>query len=161
MVEESIWKCTRKRRLQKGGGSGATIAPSPCPRAMVAEGDGGHSPGEPERADRGVARVVLPHDSPPSATQCRDSAASTILTRQPLTHFRQFFIKDLGHDEPTILLTNNRRSTASHAMRGGCSSRTPSPTPCASFTLMHCCLRSDSRSTSTWHFWSSTAAYIS
>jgi hypothetical protein len=26
--------------------------------------------------------------------------------------FRQFFIKDLGHDEPTILLTNDRRSTA-------------------------------------------------
>lgn len=25
--------------------------------------------------------------------------------------FRQFFIKDLGHDEPTILLTNDRRST--------------------------------------------------
>jgi transposase len=27
--------------------------------------------------------------------------------------FRQFFIKDLGHDEPTILLTNDRRSTPS------------------------------------------------
>jgi hypothetical protein len=26
--------------------------------------------------------------------------------------FRQFFIKDLGHDEPTILLTNDARSTA-------------------------------------------------
>src|SRR6516164_3654888 len=26
--------------------------------------------------------------------------------------FRQFFIKDLGHDEPTILVTNDRRSTA-------------------------------------------------
>jgi transposase len=26
--------------------------------------------------------------------------------------FRQFFIKDLGHDEPTILLTNDRRGTA-------------------------------------------------
>src|SRR5208282_4974054 len=26
--------------------------------------------------------------------------------------FRQFFIKDLGHDEPTILLTNDQRSTA-------------------------------------------------
>ena len=26
--------------------------------------------------------------------------------------FRQFFIKDLGHDEPTILLTNDKRSTA-------------------------------------------------
>ncbi len=26
--------------------------------------------------------------------------------------FRQLFIKDLGHDEPTILLTNDRRSTA-------------------------------------------------
>jgi hypothetical protein len=25
--------------------------------------------------------------------------------------FRQFFIKDLGHDEPTILLTNDRKST--------------------------------------------------
>jgi DDE family transposase len=25
--------------------------------------------------------------------------------------FRQFFIKDLGHDEPTILLTNDRHST--------------------------------------------------
>ena len=31
----------------------------------------------------------------------------------PLNHtFRQFFIKDLGHDEPTILLTNDRRGTA-------------------------------------------------
>jgi Transposase DDE domain len=27
--------------------------------------------------------------------------------------FRQLFIKDLGHDEPTILVTNDRRSTAS------------------------------------------------
>ncbi len=27
-------------------------------------------------------------------------------------HFRQFFIADLGHDEPTILLTNDARSTA-------------------------------------------------
>ena len=26
--------------------------------------------------------------------------------------FRQFFIEDLGHDEPTILLTNDKRSTA-------------------------------------------------
>ena len=26
--------------------------------------------------------------------------------------FRQFFIKDLGHDQPTILLTNDRKSTA-------------------------------------------------
>src|SRR5215468_3561890 len=26
--------------------------------------------------------------------------------------FRQFFIKDLGHDKPTILLTNDRKSTA-------------------------------------------------
>src|SRR5215470_725004 len=26
--------------------------------------------------------------------------------------FRQFFIKDLGHDEPTILLTNHKRATA-------------------------------------------------
>src|SRR5215470_13242761 len=26
--------------------------------------------------------------------------------------YRQFFIKDLGHDEPTILLTNDRKSTA-------------------------------------------------
>src|SRR5215469_8282165 len=26
--------------------------------------------------------------------------------------FRQFFIKDLGHDEPTILLTNDNRATA-------------------------------------------------
>ena len=26
--------------------------------------------------------------------------------------FRQFFIKDLGHDEPTILLTNDKRSTS-------------------------------------------------
>jgi hypothetical protein len=26
--------------------------------------------------------------------------------------FRQFFIKDLGHDEPTILVTNDRRSSA-------------------------------------------------
>jgi hypothetical protein len=26
--------------------------------------------------------------------------------------FRQFFITDLGHDEPTILLTNDARSTA-------------------------------------------------
>ena len=25
---------------------------------------------------------------------------------------RQLFIQDLGHDEPTILLTNNRKSTA-------------------------------------------------
>ena len=33
-------------------------------------------------------------------------------TVQPRKHtFRQLFIKDLGHDEPTILLTNDRRST--------------------------------------------------
>jgi hypothetical protein len=30
----------------------------------------------------------------------------------PLTHFPPVLIKDLGHDEPTILLTNDRRSTA-------------------------------------------------
>jgi transposase len=28
--------------------------------------------------------------------------------------YRQFFIKDLGHDQPTILLTNDRNSTARH-----------------------------------------------
>ena len=28
--------------------------------------------------------------------------------------YRQFFIKDLGHDQPTILLTNDRKSTARH-----------------------------------------------
>jgi hypothetical protein len=32
--------------------------------------------------------------------------------RPRLRTFRQFFIEDLGHDEPTILLTNDRRSTA-------------------------------------------------
>jgi hypothetical protein len=31
--------------------------------------------------------------------------------------YRQFFIKDLGHDQPTILLTNDRKSTARHLIR--------------------------------------------
>ncbi len=43
--------------------------------------------------------------------------------------FRQFFITDLGHDEPTILLTNDAKSTAKTiipAMPNACSSRMPS-----------------------------------
>ena len=30
--------------------------------------------------------------------------------------FRQFFIKDLGHDEPTIMLTNDKRATAAQVI---------------------------------------------
>ena len=67
--------------------------------------------------------------------------------------FRQFFIKDLGHDQPTILLTNDATSTARniiarYAKRMLIENRLPMP--CASSTSTHCLRRSASRSTSTW-----------
>jgi hypothetical protein len=34
--------------------------------------------------------------------------------------FCQFFIEDLGHDEPTILLTNDKRSTAAQLINPIC-----------------------------------------
>ena len=56
--------------------------------------------------------------------------------------------------EPTILLTNDRRTTppeaASPATPSACSSRTPCPMPCASSTWTRCPRPSASRSTSTW-----------
>jgi hypothetical protein len=38
--------------------------------------------------------------------------AGMALRRTDGKKFRQLFIQDLGHDEPTILLTNDRRSTS-------------------------------------------------
>ena len=75
--------------------------------------------------------------------------------------FRQFFITDLGHDEPTILLTNDavHRRQAHHPLRQAhadreCAVRRGALLPHRS----HCPRRSASRSTSTWRSWSSPAA---
>ena len=78
--------------------------------------------------------------------------------------FRQFFITDLGHDEPTILLTNDtklhRQAISSPATPSACSSRTRSPMRCASSTSTRSPHRSASRSTSTWRSSSSPQASI-
>jgi hypothetical protein len=67
--------------------------------------------------------------------------------------FRQIFIRDLGHDEPTLLLTNDRRTSAAklitrYAQRM-LTSKTPSPTPSASSTWTPSPPQSASTSTST------------
>jgi hypothetical protein len=62
--------------------------------------------------------------------------------------FRQFFITDLGHDEPTILLTNDAKSTPKTIITRYAKSR--SPTRYASSTSTRSPHRSASRSTFTW-----------
>jgi transposase len=65
-------------------------------------------------------------DLPPSAWRTVNLEVSHRKYRTPRVYeqqacprkrtFRQFFIKDLGHDEPTIALTNDRRATAAQVI---------------------------------------------
>src|SRR6266536_1103900 len=71
--------------------------------------------------------------------------------------FRQLFVQDLGHDEPTILLTNQTQATfkrSSPATLSACSLKMPCPTPFASSTSMPSPRWWASRSISTWPSWS-------
>ena len=69
---------------------------------------------KPARRDRPACRhrpgAPSPSTSPAASTAPRASTSRRL--RPHKRDFRQFFITDLGHDEPTILLTNDATSTA-------------------------------------------------
>jgi len=77
--------------------------------------------------------------------------------------FRQFFIKDLGHDQPTILLTNDTKSTARNIIGRYAKRMLIENALSDAVRFFHIDALSssvDSRSTSTWRFSSSLRASI-
>src|ERR1700730_18658945 len=73
------------------------------------------------RSEKLIAAI---NDQPPSAWRTINLDVPNRKYRTPRVYeqkvclrkslYRQFFIKDLGHDQPTILLTNDRKSTVRH-----------------------------------------------